>query len=97
MELDELRTTLRDKAHGPWVWVGLDVRSKVILVLCLGGRTREMAHAVIHSLCQCLMPGYILLFTSDGLELYFYTLTAHFGAWQHAVGERKRRWVVAGL
>jgi hypothetical protein len=41
------------------------------------------------------MPGCIPLFTSDGLDLYFYALTAHFGAWQQAVGERKRRWVVA--
>ncbi len=95
VELDELRTTLRDKAHELWVWVALDARSKIIPVLCLGGRTQEMAHAVIHSLCQCLMPGYIPLFTSDGLDLYFYALTAHFGAWQQAVGERKRRWVVA--
>jgi IS1 family transposase len=95
MELDELRTTLRDKAHELWVWVALDARSKVIPVLCLGGRTQEMAHAVIHGVCQCLMPDCIPLFTSDGLDLYFYALTAHFGAWQQAAGERKRRWVVA--
>ena len=44
------------------------------------------------------MPDCIPLFTSDGLDLYFYALTAHFGAWQQAVGERKRRWgVAAGL
>jgi hypothetical protein len=30
--------------------------------------------------------------------LYFYALTAHFGAWQQVMGERKRRWsVAAGL
>jgi IS1 family transposase len=95
VELDELRTTLRDKAHELWVWVALDGRSKVIPVLCLGARTQEMAHAVIHGLCQCLMPGCIPIFTSDGLDLYFYALTAHFGAWQQAMGERRRRWVVA--
>jgi IS1 family transposase len=95
VELDELRTTLRDKAHEVWVWVALDGRSKIIPVLCLGGRTQAMAHAVIHGLCQCLMPGCIPLFTSDGLDLYFYALTAHFGVWQQGVGERKRRWVVA--
>ena len=93
MELDELRTTLRDKTHELWVWVALDARSKVIPVLCLGGRTQEMAHVVIHGLCQCLMPGCIPLFTSDGLDLYFYALTgtlwgvaASSGGAQAAVG-----------
>jgi hypothetical protein len=47
-----------------------------------------------------LAPGCIPLFTSDGLNLYFYALTAHFGQWLQ-VGHRGRkalRWqVAAGL
>jgi IS1 family transposase len=35
------------------------------------------------------------LFTSDGLDLYFYALTAHFGQWVQVVGEKKRHWQVA--
>jgi hypothetical protein len=56
-----------------------------------------MAHAVIHSLRQMLAPGCIPLITSDGLHLYFYALTAHFGQWLQ-VGRRGRtvrQWQVA--
>ncbi len=56
-----------------------------------------MAHQLIHSLRQILAPGCLPLFTSDGLNLYFYALTAHFGHWRE-VGRRGRkvlRWQVA--
>lgn len=55
-----------------------------------------MAHTVIHSLRELLAPGCLPLFTSDGLNLYFYALTAHFGQWL-ALGRRGcnvRRWQV---
>ena len=55
-----------------------------------------MAHRLIHSLRQSLAPGCFPIFTSDGLNLYFYALTAHFGQWL-AVGRRGcnvRRWQV---
>jgi len=69
-------------------------------VLYLGPRTQNAAHRVIHSLRQMLAPGCLPLFTSDGLNLYFYALTAHFGHWLQ-VGQRGRnvrRWqVAAGL
>ncbi len=59
-----------------------------------------MAYRVIHSLRQILAPGCLPLFTSDGLNLYFYALTAHFGHWL-PVGRRGRnvrQWqVAAGL
>ncbi len=47
-----------------------------------------------------LAPGCLPLFTSDGLNLYFYALTAHFGHWlagsRH--GRIVRQWqVAAGL
>jgi hypothetical protein len=59
-----------------------------------------MAHRVIHSLQESLAPGCLPLFTSDGLNLYFYALTAHFGQWLHVVrrGTNVRQWqVAAGL
>ena len=54
-------------------------------------------HMVIHSLRQILAPGYLPLFTSDGLNLYFYALTAHFGQWLEVVrrGRNVYQWQVA--
>jgi hypothetical protein len=69
-------------------------------VLELGPRTQNMAHLLIHSLRQRLAPGCLPLFTSDGLNLYFYALTAHFGDWLtgRCQGRRVRQWqVAAGL
>jgi len=55
-----------------------------------------MAHRVIHSLRESLAPGCLPLFTSDGLNLYFYALTAHFGQWLPLgrQGRKVRRWQV---
>ncbi len=52
---------------------------------------------VIHSLQQLLAPGCLPLFTSDGLNLYFYALTAHFGQWLAVSrrGRKVRQWQVA--
>ena len=56
-----------------------------------------MAHLVLHSLLQILAPGCIPLFTSDGLNFYFYALTAHFGHWRQVCcrGRKVLRWQVA--
>ena len=56
-----------------------------------------MAHTVIHSLRELLASGCIPLFTSDGLNVYFYALTAHFGTWreERRRGHTVRRWQVA--
>jgi hypothetical protein len=59
-----------------------------------------MAHLLIHSLRQLLAPDCLPLFTSDGLNLYFYALTAHFGHWLlvNRRGRKVLRWqVTAGL
>ncbi len=83
-----------------WLWLAIDPLTKIVPVLQLGPRTQNVAHRVIHSLRQILAPGYLPLFTSDGLHLYFYALTAHFGQWLE-VGQRGRhirQWqVAAGL
>jgi len=100
LQVDELRTRLRSATPILWVWLAIDPLTKIIPVLQLGPRTQQTAHALIHSLRSILAPGCIPLFTSDGLNLYFYALTAHFGQWR-AVGCRGRqalRWqVAAGL
>ena len=100
LQLDELRTRLRCTQQILWLWLAIDPRTKILPVLQLGPRTQHMAHRVIHSLRQRLAPGCIPLFTSDGLNLYFYALTAHFGQWLTLTcrGHHVRRWqVAAGL
>jgi IS1 family transposase len=96
LQLDELRTRLRCATQVLWLWLAIDPLTKILPVLQLGPRTQHMAHLLIHSLRQRLAPDCLPLFTSDGLNLYFYALTAHFGQWL-AVGRRGcsvRRWQV---
>jgi IS1 family transposase len=100
LQLDELRTRLRCYKQVLWLWLAIDPLTKIIPVLHLGPRTQSVAHALIHSLRQILAPGCLPLFTSDGLNMYFYALTAHFGQWLEVVqrGRKAHRWqVAAGL
>ena len=76
-----LYTTLRDKSHDLWVWVAFDPQTKLIPGLQLGPRTQDLAHALVHAVTLTLAPGCVPACTSDGLNLYFYALTAHFGHW----------------
>ena len=55
-----------------FLWLAIDPRTKLVPVLHLGPRTQHAAHLLIHSLRQLLAPGCLTLFTSDGLNLYFY-------------------------
>ena len=55
-----------------WLWLAIDPLTKMIPVLHVGPRTQRSAYTVIHSLRQILTPGCVPLFTSDGLNLYFY-------------------------
>jgi IS1 family transposase/transposase-like protein len=97
LQLDELRTRLRCSTQVLWLWLVIDPLTKILPVLHLGPRTQNTAHTVIHSLRQILAPGCLPLFTSDGLNLYFYALTAHFGQWLEVVqkGRHVRQWQVA--
>jgi transposase-like protein len=98
IQLDEIRTRLRSRAHTLWLWVAFDPITKIIPVLHLDARNQTAAHAVVHALHQQLTPGCIPVFTSDGLNLYFYALTAHFGQWVAGAGRCARQWhVAAGL
>src|SRR5258708_4580312 len=96
LQLDELRTRLRCARQVLWLWLAIDPLTKILPVLELGPRTQTMAHLLIHSLRQSLAPGCIPLFTSDGLNFYFYTLTAHFGHCLQVArrGRKVRQWQV---
>ncbi len=78
LQLDELRTRLRGSQQVLWLWLAIDPLTKFIPVLHLGPRTQLMAHLVIHSLRQLLAPGCLPLFTSNGLNVYFYALPVPF-------------------
>ena len=97
LQLDELRTRLRCATQVLWLWLVIDPTTKLLPVLHLGLRTQDAAHSVIHSLRHILAPGCLPLFTSDGLNLYFYALTAHFGHWLQVArrGRKILRWHVA--
>jgi IS1 family transposase/transposase-like protein len=97
LQLDELRTRLRCAKQVLWLWLAVDPLTKILPVLQLGPRTQHLAHRVIPSLRQILAPGCLPVFTSDGLNLYFYALTAHFGQWLQAdrQGRKARQWQVA--
>ena len=97
LQLDELRTRLRCATQVVWLWLAIDPLTKIVPVLQLGPRTQHMAHRLIHSLRHRLAPGCLPLFTSDGLNLYFYALTAHFGHWLQVArrGRKILRWQVA--
>ncbi len=97
LQLDELRTRLRSANQILWLWLAIDPLTKILPVLELGPRTQHIAHRIIHSLRQSLAPGCLPLFTSDGLNLYFYALTAHFGHWRivSCRGRKVLRWQVA--
>ena len=98
VQLDELRFKLHGAAEVAWLWVACDARTKLIPAFALGPRTQALAHQLVHELSQRLATGCLPVFASDGLALYFYSLTAHFGQWIQAADQRRRHWqVAAGL
>jgi IS1 family transposase len=92
LQLDEIRTHLRAHTRVTWLWLALDPRSKLIPAFALGPRTQLTAHTLVHRLRATLAPTCIPVITTDGLRLYFYAITAHFGRWIRA--GRRRRWEV---
>ena len=95
IQLDEIKARLREKTQELWVWVAIDVPSKVIPVLEVGRRTQAMANRVVHRLKETLALGCLPVFTTDGLRQYFYALTAHWGQWVMQEGKRKPQWQVS--
>jgi hypothetical protein len=96
IQLDELWANGRQKSREVWVWTTMDVTTKIVPVIRLGPRTLAMAYAVVHELRHRMETGHPLpVFTTDGLRLYFYALTAHFGHWITPAGSRQRAWQIA--
>jgi IS1 family transposase len=93
LQLDEIRTRLRARAQVLWLWVAIDPLTKLIPAWQLGPRTQESAHRLVHAVHLVLAPGGVPVVTSDGLRLYYYALTAHFGRWVRC--GRRRVWQVA--
>ena len=93
LQLDELRTRLRSRQAVLWLWLALDPLTKIVPVAHLGPRTQASAHALVHALHERLAPDCVPVVTSDGLRLYFYALTAHFGRW--LADGRHRVWQVS--
>jgi IS1 family transposase len=76
-----------------WLWVAVDPLTKLVPAVLLGPRTQESAHRLVHAVHSVLAPGGVPVVTSDGLRLYYYALTAHFGRWVRS--GRQRAWQVA--
>jgi len=95
VQLDELWANVKDGSQDMWLWVASDVKTKLIPVLQVGGRSQAMAFLVVHELKGRLVAGCVPVFSTDGLKHYFYALTAHFGKWEVAAG-KKPIWVLLG-
>jgi IS1 family transposase/transposase-like protein len=95
IQFDELVTRMRSQAERVWLWTAIEARSKLWLAFHLGRRTQQDAHAVVHQVKHELDPQCVPVCTSDGLNHYFYALTAHFGQWQTVAGQSQPVWQVA--
>jgi IS1 family transposase len=89
--LDEIRTRLRSRAQVLWLWLSIEPTTKLLPNLALGERTQKVAHQLIHQIKLILEAGVVPIFTSDGLNHYYYALSAHFGGWTEPESGRKKR------
>jgi len=60
----------------------------------MGVRTQDVAYSVVHELKSRLKADRVPVFSTDGLQHYYYGLTAHFGEWIVSAGEKKPVWLV---
>jgi len=94
LQLDELTTRVKKNGERVWLWTAVAAQSKVLLVIHLGGRKKQDGQSFIHNLKERLAENCRPVFTSDGLRMYFYALTAHYGSWHRPIGARKDHWRV---
>lgn len=92
LQLDELVTRVKQDAERIWVWTAVTAHSKLILAFHVGRRASSDAHQLLHLVWQRLLPDCLPIFTSDGLNQYFYGITAHFGFWEKPPRARKHHW-----
>ena len=88
VQLDELWANVKDSSQYMWLWIASDVKTKLIPVMQVGGRSQAAAFSVVHELKGMLSTGCVPVFSTDGLRHYFYALTAHFGQWEAADGKK---------
>lgn len=94
IQLDELKTKTR-KMGEIWVWVALDVSTRVMIALHIGPRNQNSAYQLLHEVKHRLDEAPIPVFSSDGLKMYFYAITAHYGCWLPPLpGKRAWHWMV---
>lgn len=94
IQLDELKTKTRQMGE-IWVWVALDVSTRVMIALTIGPRTQDSAYQLLHEVKQRLDKDQVPVFSSDGLKMYFYAITAHYGYWIPPLsGKRAWQWRV---
>ncbi len=95
IQLDELWANVRQSSQETWGWVATEATTKVIPVIRQGPRPLDLAMNVVHALVNTMQPGCRPVFTTDGLKLYFYALTAHFGHWTVSEDVHKPFWQVS--
>lgn len=92
LQLDELVTKVKRDTERLWVWTAVAAKSKLILALHIGHRSSTDAHQLLHQVWQRLRPDSLPIFTSDGLNQYFYDITSHWGFWEKPKRARKFHW-----
>ncbi|MCB8945281.1 MAG: IS1 family transposase [Ardenticatenaceae bacterium] len=93
LQLDELVTKVKLEAERIWLWTAVAAKSKLFLAFHLGRRSTADAQHLLHQVWQRLIPDCLPIFTSDGLNQYFYAITAHFGTWHKPLRARKYHWL----
>jgi IS1 family transposase len=94
IQLDELWANVKEKGQALWVWTVCEAKTKIIPVLQMGARTQDVAYSVVHELKRRLKADCVPVFSTDGLQHYYYGLTVHFGEWIVRDGEKKPVWLV---
>ena len=89
LQLDELVTKVKQDTERLWIWTAVTATSKLIMAFHIGRRSSVDAHQLLHQVWQRLRPEHIPIFTSDGLNQYFYGITAHWGFWEKPKRVRK--------
>jgi IS1 family transposase/transposase-like protein len=92
VQLDELVTKVRNQAGKVFVWTAVAARSRLVIGVSMGDRTIANACLLVHQIVLSLIPGCMPVFTSDGLNHYFYALTAHYGHYEKPPRARKLHW-----
>ena len=95
LQLDELVVSVRTLTERVFVWTAMDSLTKLLLSVHVGSHKKDDAMQIVHDVKTRLQPDCLPVFTSDGLNLYFYAITAYFGQWVSVVGKRLPLWQVA--